>query len=807
MIPAALAPMTAYRQFILYKLVPSASRPGKSDKLPVAWDSLAVANAHDPAIWTDYDTAAAMAAMCGAPYGVGFVLTPSDPFWFLDIDDCLTPDGTAWNDLALRLCQHLAGAAVEVSQSGRGLHVFGTGAVPAHGCKNTALGLELYHEGRFVAFGAWNPAPTGDAGHDCTGALSALAAELFPPGTPASPVGAAGWSVGPAPEWRGPTDDTDLIRRACLSKSAAGAFGARASFADLWTGDADALGAAYPAEGRPYDASSADAALAQHLAFWTGRDCSRIQHLMEQSGLAREKYSREDYLPRTILGAVARQTDVCQDRIADGLPEPAAAAPAPSRAVGRPVSGRTILGVEDQARLFAGHAYVRDCHRIMTPEGLLMGREQFDAWHGGFQFVMDTDNAKLSASAWECFTASRAYRFPKVHHAAFRPSLAPGAVWTAGGREYINTYSPIETDRTAGDPKPFLDYMQRAFPVKRDREILLAYAAAIVQHPGVKFQWCPLIQGCPGNGKSFFSECVIEAVGRPHWFSPKASELTGKFNDWIYGRLLITVEDVYVPAHKADTIEALKPMITGGYLEIEGKGADRRTAEICANFILNSNHKDAIRKTRDDRRFAIFYSGQQSAEDLARDGMDGEYFPDLYNWARAGGYAIVNDYLRSYAIPAELNPATRCHRAPVTSSTAEACRASQGPVEQEVQHAIESERTGFRHGWISSHYFDALLREIGAERAVPRNKRREMLRQMGFVPHPALPEGRCNNIISPDGIKPRLYVAEGHPTAALTEPAAVCAAYSAAQQDAPGRVGANLSGGPGAAVLAFRPSV
>ena len=43
------------------------------------------------------------------------------------------------------------------------------------------------------------------------------------------------------------------------------------------------------------------------LAFWTGRDCERIRALMNKSALARDKWEREDYLPRTILGAVGRQ--------------------------------------------------------------------------------------------------------------------------------------------------------------------------------------------------------------------------------------------------------------------------------------------------------------------------------------------------------------------------------------------------------------------------------------------------------------------------------------------------------------------
>ena len=121
------------------------------------------------------------------------------------------------------------------------------------------------------------------------------------------------------------------LRRAMQSRSTASAFGNRASFSDLWTANASILGVNYPdSNGRAYDESAADAALAQHLAFWTGKDCERIRRLMLQSALKREKWEREDYLPRTILGAIGRQSEVLQDKVP--APDLAAATGSPAAA-------------------------------------------------------------------------------------------------------------------------------------------------------------------------------------------------------------------------------------------------------------------------------------------------------------------------------------------------------------------------------------------------------------------------------------------------------------------------------------------
>jgi primase-polymerase (primpol)-like protein len=158
-LPEALAPMAAYRQFIVYTIVPHPTKPGKTNKFPCDFRTGRVVSAHDSDIWTDAGTAIAAAAQLNAqggphPFGVGFTLTHADPFWFLDIDGAY--DGQAWSPLATALCQAFPGAAIEVSSSGRGLHIFGTGHVPPHKTKNSALGLEFYNSGRFVALTGTN---------------------------------------------------------------------------------------------------------------------------------------------------------------------------------------------------------------------------------------------------------------------------------------------------------------------------------------------------------------------------------------------------------------------------------------------------------------------------------------------------------------------------------------------------------------------------------------------------------------------------------------------------------------------------
>ncbi len=784
-LPDALAPLSAYKQFLLYKLVWDAVKE-KFNKIPISPHTLQTYPKgsdwqKDPASVTDCQTAMGAAALCGDSYGVGFVFTDKDPFFFVDLDKCLEADNATWSPVAMDVMAKLPGAAVEISQSGRGLHIFGMGTAPNHSCKNITLGLEFYTEWRFVALTGTNA--VGSAAVDCTAFLGDLVASYFPPKTT---VEDQGWTNEPVTSATPPTTDDDLITRALASGGAGNAFGGKAGFKDLWENNVAVLGATYPDdEGRrDYDGSSVDAALAQHLAFWTGNNCERILGLMKRSGLVREKWDRPDYLVRTITRAVSMQTSFYTAGEPERIPVE------PVKRIGIMLDGPTrregwqFLSIDGQINLFKGCVYIQDVHKVFTPGGAMLKSEQFNATYGGYVFQLeDNANGKTTKKAWEAFTESQGVQYPIANSSCFRPILPSGTLIEEEGWVLVNTYAPVMIDHQAGDVEPFLDHIQRLLPVESDRDILVAYMAACVQHKGIKFQWAPLIQGAEGNGKTLLTRCVVAAIGARYTHMPPASEIAEKFNEWLFRKLFIGVEDVYVSEHKKEVIEILKPMITNSRLAMRGMQQSQVMGDNVANFILNSNYKDGVRKTRNDRRFCIFYTAQQSADDMKRDGMTGKYFPNLYKWLESGGYARVANYLSTYEIPDALNPADACHRAPTTSSTEEAVTASMGGVEQEIMEAIEQGRPGFAGGWVSSMAVERLLESQRMTRAIPHNKRRELMQGLGYDWHPALMKsnGRVNNLIPLDGGKPRLFIRDGHIHTNLVGAAEVARQYQEAQ--------------------------
>lgn len=124
------------------------------------------ASSTNPATWCDYETARTSKTGVGS----GFVLA-GDGIVCIDLDDCLDDEGApaGWVAPILAACP---GTWIEVSPSGRGLHVWGLAAFRG-GRRRPYRGhhVEVYGSGRYIAV-------TGEAFRQAPARLSDLSAVL-----------------------------------------------------------------------------------------------------------------------------------------------------------------------------------------------------------------------------------------------------------------------------------------------------------------------------------------------------------------------------------------------------------------------------------------------------------------------------------------------------------------------------------------------------------------------------------------------------------------------------------------------------
>ena len=258
----------------------------RQGKIPVSHVTGMPVDPFDRQHWLPQNVAESIASQWGPCYSIGYSLSPDDPYFLLDIDHCVDVNGQ-WSSLALDMQRRLTGCYMERSQSGTGMHIIGRTCPVAHSCRHTALGIELYTAQRFISLTGTEA--IGNADTDASAALAPVIAEYFPPKPTENDVA---WTTEPVPGYTSTHSDQELVELA-LKPRPRDVFGGHLAFSDLW-------------QGKFTDHSAADLQLCNHLAFWTGGNCQRIERLFGESGLVRPKWDdREDYRIRTILAAVS----------------------------------------------------------------------------------------------------------------------------------------------------------------------------------------------------------------------------------------------------------------------------------------------------------------------------------------------------------------------------------------------------------------------------------------------------------------------------------------------------------------------
>lgn len=380
-------------------------------------------------------------------------------------------------------------------------------------------------------------------------------------------------------------------------------------------------------------------------------------------------------------------------------------------------SGEFLTHLEQQ-EWFKGCVYIINLGTIFTGSRSL-NSSQFNAAYGGKKFVID-GQGKTTNEAWQAATRSTLWTIPKVDHTRFLPFDPFGKIITDElGRDGVNIYRPANIKREQGDVTPFLNHIAALLPDASDQKILLDYLAHNAKYPGVKIPWAPVIQSTEGAGKGIMKLIMRHVMGKPYFYTPKASELAqsgAKFNAWLRNRLFILVDEIKVDERR-ELIEVLKPLISEEDTEVQGKGVDQDLEDNFSNWLFFTNWKDAIPINKNARRFAIMYSVLQTIDDLLARGMDENYFNAMYAWCKGEigyphGAAIVADYLLNYPIERGAIPM----RAPLTSSTQAAITISRSPVERMILEAVEDGLPGFRGGWVSATMVAKRIKATGTVR-------------------------------------------------------------------------------------------
>lgn len=242
---------------------------------------------------------------------------------------------------------------------------------------------------------------------------------------------------------------------------------------------------------------------------------------------------------------------------------------------------------------------------------------------------------------------------------SYRPDEPNRIFATREGKVTVNTYRAthpqpdIMGEDEAGEL--FEGHVRNIIAESEYAEILLDYCAFIVQNPGIKIRWCPLIQGAEGCGKTVFINAMTAVLGNEHVKLVDGSALFQTWTEWAANHMVVGIEEIRVVGQsRHEVMNKLKPLITNSVVPVSQRFQDSRDVPNVTNYFLLTNHHDAIAISPNDRRYFVVKSRFQSKDQVKAE-MGGEYFNKLFDVFNnnAGG---LRCWLENRTISSAFNP-------------------------------------------------------------------------------------------------------------------------------------------------------
>lgn len=220
---------------------------------------------------------------------------------------------------------------------------------------------------------------------------------------------------------------------------------------------------------------------------------------------------------------------------------------------------------------------------------------------------------------------------------AYDPSQPTEMFFVNRGKRYVNTYAPTypELDnKYAGSAGELLQvHIENLVFEPEYRRSLIDFMAFMVQSPGRKIRWATLIQSVEGAGKTFLAEVMKAVLGKEHVKTISGATIKSGYNEWSFGHQLVVLEEVRVAGtNRHEIMNALKPLVTNDEVDINEKFRSSRNVENISNYMMFSNHHDALALTPGDRRYFVLKSPLQTKQQVLELGEN--YFPPLYAMLR-----------------------------------------------------------------------------------------------------------------------------------------------------------------------------
>lgn len=227
-----------------------------------------------------------------------------------------------------------------------------------------------------------------------------------------------------------------------------------------------------------------------------------------------------------------------------------------------------------------------------------------------------------------------------IYGEAFQPS---GPAILPGGLQ--NTWKPHTVQPSGNTVKslyvqPFIEYMERMFPVEDEREYMMWWVAHAIRRPNQKIVVTPVLRSRQGVGKTFLVGTLMRGIMGRSADVCTLSDVVGTFQDALIGKTTLLIDECYID--KRRTSNVLKIYQSNPTLIINRKNLPQITIDNKINFMIASNDIDPVYFESSDRRFFI----PQFIEYKVNQKESKDFISNLAHWLTdKNGFQLIRDYL------------------------------------------------------------------------------------------------------------------------------------------------------------------
>ena len=237
-----------------------------------------------------------------------------------------------------------------------------------------------------------------------------------------------------------------------------------------------------------------------------------------------------------------------------------------------------------------------------------------------------------------------------------------GKILEQTGSNLVNLYHPPFIKPGNYDPKepekyvkPLLAHIRNLFSSEDDVQQILMWMAHIIQKPGEKVRWAPILYSKDqGVGKDVLLNFIEEIIGSNYCSTIKPSQLSDTFNEFARSIMIriSEVSDVSERMSKRKFQEEVKTLISGDSqtITINPKYGVKYSCQNIAHVVITTNNLNDIIITSTDRRYDVFECRRKEAMGIQTQELSHAYFSRLINWYQTSGKRDVYAFLLNFDI-------------------------------------------------------------------------------------------------------------------------------------------------------------